>query len=94
MAGYDPRALVSWVRRTGGVPSPNGDDPMGHLLERSGCPRWPAAPGGTSNRPTTLTMRFTGVPAASHMSMTAAWLTDNRDLDLLEYDAGCCAAPG
>ena len=26
-------------------------------------------------------MRFTGVAAASHASMTGAWLTDNRDLD-------------
>ena len=25
-----------------------------------------------------LTMRFTGIPAASHASMTGAWLTDNR----------------
>ena len=33
-----------------------------------------------------LSMRFTGVAAASHASMTAAWLTDNRHLDLLAYD--------
>jgi xylulokinase len=33
-----------------------------------------------------LSMRFTGVPAASHASMTAAWLTDNRRTDLLAYD--------
>ncbi|WP_395692428.1 FGGY-family carbohydrate kinase [Nocardioides sp.] len=87
VSGYDPRALVSWVRRTAGVPSPNGDDPLGHLLflERD-CPevarraRWYLEPVDY------LTMRFTGVAAASHMSMTAAWLTDNRRLDVLEYD--------
>ena len=33
-----------------------------------------------------LTMRFTGVPAASHASMTGAWLTDNRSLTTLAYD--------
>jgi xylulokinase len=33
-----------------------------------------------------LTMRFTGVPAASHASMTGAWLTDNRTLTTLAYD--------
>ena len=33
-----------------------------------------------------LTMRFTGVAAATPMSMTAAWLTDNRDLARLAYD--------
>lgn len=95
VAGYDPRALVSWVRRTGGVPSPNGDDPMGHLLflekrlpEVARRARWYLEPADY------LTMRFTGVPAASHMSMTAAWLTDNRDLDLLEYDAGLLRRAG
>jgi xylulokinase len=33
-----------------------------------------------------LTMRFSGVPAARHASMTAAWMTDNRHLDRLAYD--------
>jgi xylulokinase len=33
-----------------------------------------------------LTMRFTGRAAASHASMSAAWLTDNRHLDRREYD--------
>jgi len=87
VSGYDPRALATWVRRTGGVPSTNGDDPLGHLLflEReqpdvARRARWYLEPVDY------LTMRFTGIPAASHMSMTAAWLTDNRRLDLLAYD--------
>ncbi len=33
-----------------------------------------------------LSMRFTGRAAASHASMSAVWLTDNRRLDRLEYD--------
>ena len=33
-----------------------------------------------------LAMRFTGEAAATHASMTAAWLTDNRRLDVLDYD--------
>src|SRR5690606_25445785 len=33
-----------------------------------------------------LAMRFTGRPAATHASMVAAWLTDNRRLDHLDYD--------
>jgi len=85
--GYDPVALATWVRRTGGVPSTNGDDPLGHLLllERelpavARRARWYLEPVDY------LTMRFTGIPAASHMSMTAAWLTDNRHLDVLAYD--------
>jgi len=87
VSGYDPVALATWVRRTGGVPSTNGDDPLGHLLflereqpEVARRVRWYLEPVDY------LTMRFTGIPAASHMSMTAAWLTDNRRLDLLAYD--------
>ena len=39
-----------------------------------------------------LTMRFTGRAAATHASMSAAWLTDNRRLDRLEYDPACSSA--
>lgn len=85
--GFDPVALATWVRRTGGVPSTNGDDPLGHVLfvERelphlASRTRWYLEPVDY------LTMRFTGLPAASHMSMTGAWLTDNRRLDVLAYD--------
>ena len=87
VSGYDPVALATWVHHTGGAPSPHGDDPLGHLLflERdqpsvASRTRWYLEPVDY------LTMRFTGVSAASHMSMTAAWLTDNRRLDRLHYD--------
>jgi xylulokinase len=88
LQGYQPRALATWVRHSGGVPSTSGDDPVGHMLhlrhdrpEIAGRARWYLEPVDY------LSMRFTGVAAASHMSMTAAWLTDNRRLDLMEYDA-------
>jgi xylulokinase len=87
VSGYDPVALATWVRRSGGAPSTNGDDPLGHLLHLeheqpavARRARWYLEPVDY------LTMRFTGVAAATHMSMTAAWLTDNRRLDLLTYD--------
>ena len=85
--GYDPRRLATWVRRSGGVPSTSGADPVGHMLhlehdrpDIAARTRWYLEPVDH------LTMRFTGVAAASHMSMTAAWLTDNRRLDVLSYD--------
>ena len=86
--GYDPVALATWVRHTAGVPSTSGADPLGHVLHLehdqpavARQARWYLEPVDH------LAMRFTGVPAASHMSMTAAWLTDNRRLDVLDYDA-------
>lgn len=85
VAGYDPRALAVWVRKTGGIPG--GNDPVGHMLnlatnypEVAAAARWYLEPVDY------LAMRFTGVPAATHASMTAAWLTDNRRLDVLAYD--------
>jgi xylulokinase len=87
LMGYSPRALATWIRHTGGVPSPFGGDPVSHMLhlERdepaiAAAARWYLEPVDY------LSMRFTGRAAASHASMSAAWLTDNRRLERLEYD--------
>jgi xylulokinase len=86
--GYRPAAVVKWVARTGGAPSTSGADPVGHLLflvheepDVVARTRWFLEPVDY------LTMRFTGIASASHASMQGAWLTDNRHLDVLEYDA-------
>jgi xylulokinase len=87
VAGYAPRPAMQWIRRSGGAPSSSGADPIGHILyllndepDVARRARWFLEPIDY------LSMRFTGVAAASHASMTAAWLTDNRRLDVLEYD--------
>ena len=88
LVGYSPLALLTWVRHTSGVPSPYGGDPVSHMLHLqhdepavAAAARWYLEPVDY------LTMRFTGRAAATHASMSAAWLTDNRRLDRLEYDA-------
>jgi xylulokinase len=95
MAGYAARPTLKWVRRTGGVPSPTGTDPVGHMLflqhsepEVAARARWFLEPVDY------LTMRFTGVASASHASMIAAWLTDNRRPEVLEYDRELVALAG
>ena len=87
VAGYAPRPALQWIRRTGGAPSSSGADPIGHILYLINCEpdvvrraRWFLEPVDF------LSMRFTGIAAASHASMTAVWLTDNRRLDVLDYD--------
>ncbi len=87
VAGYNPAVLATWLRRSGGVPKPTGADPISHMLHLSndrpdlaGKSRWFLEPVDQ------LTMRFTGVASASPMSMTGAWLTDNRDLSRIDYD--------
>ena len=87
VAGYAPLALWRFVRRTGGAPSTAGADPVGHMLyiERE-LPAVAEAAHLYLEPVDYLSMRFTGVAAASHASMTAAWLTDNRRPERLGYD--------
>lgn len=87
VAGYAARPLATWLHRSGGMPSPTGADPVAHLLhldrdrpEVKARARWYLEPVDY------LTMRFTGLAAASPMSMTAAWLTDNREPGHTAYD--------
>src|ERR1019366_1159186 len=70
-------------------------DPIGHILylehdepDVAKAARWYLEPVDY------LTMRFTGVSSASHASMTASWLTDNRRLDRLAYDSALVKAAG
>ena len=95
LMGYAPGALASWIRRTGGVPSPYGGDPVSHMLlldrempEVAAAARWYMEPVDY------LTMRFTGRAAATHASMCGAWLTDNRRLDRLSYDSALVRRAG
>ena len=95
IAGYAPKALATWLRRSGGIPSASGCDPVAHMLylihdrpEVMARARWFLEPVDY------LTMRFTGRASATSMSMTAAWLTDNRDLDRLAYDPALVTLAG
>lgn len=73
---------VMWMDKRGGH-----GNPIGHMLflERD-CPDVARAASWYLEPVDYLTMRFTGVPTASHASMTAARLTDNGRLDRMEYD--------
>lgn len=87
LVGYDPKAIATWVRRTGGAPSLSGNDPLGHRLwlEAAQPEVW-ARTHWLLEPVDYLAMRFTGVAAASRASMTGSWLTDNRDLGVDRYD--------
>lgn len=95
LLGYHPRRLAAWIRRTGGAPSPTGGDPISHMLhlqreqpDVAAAARWFLEPADY------LTMRFSGRPVASPASMIAAWLTDNRRPDRIEYAAELVALAG
>jgi xylulokinase len=95
VGGYAPRALARWIRRSGGAPSTSGADPVGHILfveqELPGvarATRWYLEPVDY------LSMRLTGVAAATPASMAGAWLTDNRRPGHEAYDPGLIALSG
>src|SRR4030095_9499195 len=82
LMGYSPRALATWIRHTGGVPSPFGGAPVSHMLfierdmpEVASAARWYLEPVDY------LSMRFTGRAAASHASMSGARPPDNPHHD-------------
>lgn len=87
VAGYHPRRLQHWISRTGGVPSLSGKDPVGHLLWlRNERPEVYRAAHAFLEPCDYLNARLTGRQAASFDSITAHWLTDNRDLTNVHYD--------
>ncbi|HET9657466.1 MAG TPA: FGGY-family carbohydrate kinase [Kineosporiaceae bacterium] len=87
VSGYAPAKLLTWVRHSGGAPSLDGCDPLGHrwwlqtqrpdLHDKA---RWLLEPVDY------LTMRFSGLAHATAASMTASWLTDNRTPNATAYD--------
>ena len=77
--GYSPGNLLRWIQLTGGAPSPNGADPLGHELYLRNCEPQVYAETATFLEPLDyLGLRFTGRRAATPASMILSWLTDNR----------------
>ncbi len=87
VSGFKPREIAEWIRRSGGAPSLDGADPIGHHLyiakhhpEVAAAARWYLEPVDY------LTMCFTGVASASPASMTGSWLIDTRSSNPTSYD--------
>jgi xylulokinase len=77
--GYSPGNLLRWIQLTGGAPSPNGADPLGHELYLRNCEPQVYAKTRYLLEPIDyLGLRFTGRVAATPASMILSWLTDNR----------------
>lgn len=95
LQGYRAKTAWEWVRRSGGVPTPSGGDSMGNLLFlQHDAPEIAAASRFYLEPVDFLTTRLTGVAAATHASMFPCWLTDNRRLEVLDYDPALVALAG
>ncbi len=85
--GYSAPKLARWVRRTGGIPSLSGKDPVGHIhFLRQQRPDVYAAAAVFLEPVDYLDLRLTGLARASHDSITLHWVTDNRDINAVSYD--------
>jgi xylulokinase len=77
--GYSPGNMLRWIQLTGGAPSPNGADPLGHELYLRNCEPQVYAKTRFLLEPIDyLGLKFTGRVAATPASMILSWLTDNR----------------
>ncbi len=85
--GYSASKLARWVRRTGGIPSLSGKDPVGHIhFLRAQRPDVYAAASVFLEPVDYLNLRLTGLARASHDSITVHWVTDNRNIAAIAYD--------
>ena len=85
--GYSATKAAKWVRRTGGIPTLSGKDPVGHIhFLREERPEVYAATAVFLEPVDYLTLRLTGLARASHDSITLHWVTDNRDISAIAYD--------
>lgn len=86
LEGYGLRRLFTWLRLTGGIPVRSGKDPIAHILFiKHVYPEIYRATYKFLEPKDYLNLRFTGLYAASHESITLHWLTDNRDIHNIRY---------
>jgi xylulokinase len=84
--GYSPGNMLRWIQITGGAPSPNGADPLGHELYMRNREQEVYGRTKTLLEPLDyIGLRFTGRAAATPASMILSWLTNNRPGARVEY---------
>ena len=88
VAGYEVRKALRWIRLTGGAPEKSGKDPFGHVLWLAQHrPEVYRAAAVLLEPKDYLNARLTGRMAAGFDSIALHWVTDNRRIDQVGYDA-------
>lgn len=88
VAGYSVAKLPRWLRLTGGAPVLAGIDGLGHLLYlKNERPDVYDAAAAFLEPMDYLNARLCGRIAASYCTIYPYWLTDNRDVSRVSYDA-------
>jgi xylulokinase len=95
VAGYEPRKLALWLRRTGGAPSLAGRDPLGHILWlRAERPELHAAARVFLEPIDWLGYKLCGRIATTAPTATLHWVTNTRDAKHIRYDDDLIALAG
>jgi xylulokinase len=85
--GYGALKLESWLRKTGGIPSLAGKEPVAHILFlRHERPEIYDAAYKFMEPKDYLNLRLTGKFLATTDSIALHWVTNNRDIDNIHYD--------
>lgn len=85
--GYGVRKAYRWIRLTGGAPSLSGKDPVGHIAWLKRYERRTYDDAALFLEPKDwVNLKLTGRAVASFDSITAHWVTDNRDINAVVYD--------
>lgn len=85
--GYAAHKLWTWIRRTGGAPSLVGKEPLSHILVlRHERPDEYRAASKLLEPKDYLVQRLCGRAVATFDSIALHWVTDNRDVERIDYD--------
>ncbi|MEQ9364668.1 MAG: FGGY-family carbohydrate kinase, partial [Leptospirales bacterium] len=95
IGGYDAFKLLRWIRLTGGAPALSGKDPAGHMLMiKESYPQVYRRTHKFLNALDYLNLRLCGRFVATPDSILTSWVTDNRRLGRIAYDAGLMRLSG
>ena len=93
--GYGLLNLLKWLRYTGGIPSPSGKDPAGHIAYiRDELPEIYLKTHKFLNSLDFINLRLTGEYVATYDSILPLWVTDNRDLKRIRFHSGLLSSLG
>ena len=93
--GYNVGKLLTWVRLTGGIPTHSGKDSIAHILfVKNELPEIYQSTFKFLEPKDYLNLRLTGKFAASIDSIALHWLTDNRNISRVDYNAGLLKMAG
>ena len=87
--GYSIFNLLRWLRKTAGIPTKSGKDPIAHILYIQHELPDIYEQAAMFLEPTDyINLRLSGQIASSPASMMLHWITDTRNISNLQYDIG------